>query len=194
MNNNFLSKFACGAGVFTLMVGAVALSAGPAAAGGPGDGSTSVDITGGTLTASLQSSTLDFGSAGFSFSGQIKTVDSKLVVSDGSGLENGWTIHISASDLTEAGSGDSIGSQALTVTALDTLTSVAGQDTTGVSLSDTTSPLPLSSGGSDVATATTGHGVGEYNANITFSLDVPSMAGKTSGTYGGTYTVTATNV
>jgi len=190
MNKKTLSKIGSGAGVLALTVGAVALSATPASAGA--GGATTLVAEGGILSATLADQMVDFGDVPFSFDNQGVPKSTTLNMVDGTGTDAGWTVTMQASDMTGSiGGNPAIPATNISVTDLSNLTSIGGADTTGVTLTDTSSPLPLD-GTQTIANATVGNGAGDYTADITLNVVVPSRAGLPSDTYNGTYTLTMT--
>lgn len=169
-----------------LAVGAVtaaALVVSPAAFAADSD--VAVSVTGGLRTASFANASLP--AVATSHSGTTSNGSLVLTADDSTGTGAGWTVTASVSDFAYSGSnsGTAITAGNFTI-APSTVSSTAGQDTTG---------LTVGAGGSldtprTVLSADADSGMGTYSQAVEAALSVP--ADSRVGTYTGTLTTNMT--
>jgi hypothetical protein len=146
--------------------------------------SVTVNVTPGVRSAGLTSAAFD--SLLFAHARQTQTTGATLSVDDLTGANAGWNVTVSSSVLTWTASsggpltGSDLPASALAITTVGDITTVAGDDWTGIT--------NLGALDSPVKVLSTSGGNGSYTAPLTLTLTVPGQA--SVGTYAGTLTTT----
>jgi hypothetical protein len=155
------------------------------------DNSVSLNVSGGTRTASIANVTLT--GLTYSHSDQSRTGTMNLSVDDSTGTGAGWNVTVQSSDFAYTGgsaNGVAIPAANFSIATANAPAKTAGQDidaTNGPKVPDSGATGTLDSA-HKVIQAVAGYGLGSYTQALDVNLDVPAQS--RSGDYNATLTVT----
>lgn len=143
--------------------------------------STNLSITGGSMSGPTTSALTMSAISGINLATtQTSTGNETLDISDDRGTGAGWRVSVAATNLTATVSDPSAASQTLSLSipasgvltaAVSALSSVYGQDTTGIT--QTTAATAVTDSGIQLLSAGTGYGMGHYSSTVGFIFTMP---------------------